>query len=488
LQTEFVVAKNRPTGRIGTAFCNNPVNVRPTHLLLLSALAGLCWLPVGRIEAQTPPAATADDALHLPEVVLPGLQPLINDALEASSRVLQARLAVLIAEAGAQDAKSGLYQHISASAEVDGRQEFRQDLPGVHYSDSIVYSIGTVQPLYHWNALVNRARIGEIQQELSDHEMAEARRNLVVEMRQQYTGLILRALDLKQARWDDARRTKQLQRDEDRAAHGEVPTFDLSDERLAVEQSHLVVERLELAWDRAQADFAVLVGVTTFGADHLPTEIPAVPDWSARLQPATPAVASVSSAPAPAALETLVKAREVARLTYEIERVRLRPTLDLVAGLSENLVSYTANTAQTFGADIQYVGLRVNWNIFDGYQSQAAVARARADLRQKDLDYDLAAQALQRQLTEGWRDLALAQRELAVMEARYAQTGARLAADQPRKDAGQIADEEWQQRLFDHEQVHLDLLRARAAQLLRIADYALLSERSTLPADRVHFP
>jgi hypothetical protein len=116
------------------------------------------------------------------------------------------------------------------------------------------------------------------------------------------------------------------------------------------------------------------------------------------------------------------------------------------------------------------------------------VARARADLRQKDLDFDLAAQALQRQLSEGWTDLELAQRELAVMEARHAQSSARLAADQARKDAGQIADEDWQQRLFDHEQQHLDLLRARAAQLLRIADYALLSERGTLPADRLHFP
>jgi outer membrane protein TolC len=190
----------------------------------------------------------------------------------------------------------------------------------------------------------------------------------------------------------------------------------------------------------------------------------------------------------PDALVQQAKAREAARLTLEIERVRLRPTLDLVAGITESLVAYTANTAETYGAEVRYVGLRVNWNIFDGYQSEAAVARARADLRQKDLDFDLAAQALQRQLSEGWKDLELAQRELALLEARYAQASARLAADQSRKDAGQIADEDWQQRLFEHEQLHLDVLQARAAQLLRVAEYALLSERGTLPSDRLHFP
>ncbi len=464
------------------------MNVRLPHLILFSALTGAGWFPAIRVEAQVQAPPAADDPLRLPETVLPGLQPLIDAALEASSRVLQARLAVLIAAAGEQDARSGLYQHISAGAEIDGRQEFRQDIPGVHYSGSMAYSIGTVQPLYHWNALVNRAQIGAIQKQLADNDLTDARRNLVVELRQQYTALILRALDLKQARWDDNRRTKQLQRDEDRAARGEVPTFDLGDERLAVSQSHLAVERLALGWDRARGDFGVLIGTKTFAADKLPSEIPAVPDWSARLQPADPAVGAGAGAPVPAALASLAKAREVARLTYEIERVRLRPTLDLVAGATENLVSYTANTANTFGAEIQYIGLRVNWNIFDGYQSQAAVARARADLRVKNLDFDLAAQALQRQLADGWKDLELAQRELAVMEARFAQSGSRLTADQARKDKAEIADEDWQQRLFDHEQQHLDLLRARAAQLLRIAEYALLNERGTLPADRLHYP
>jgi len=330
--------------------------------------------------------------------------------------------------------------------------------------------------------------MGEIQKELSENELAEARRDLVVAMRQQYTSLILRALDLKQARWDDDRKTKQLQRDEDRATHGEVPTFDLADERLAVQQSHLRVERMELSWDRARADFAVLIGVKTFAADHLPMEIPAVPDWSAGLKPADSAAPAAVGGTVPDFLVPQAKAREVARLTLEIERVRLRPTLDLVAGITESLVAYTANTAETYGAEVRYVGLRVNWNIFDGYQSEAAVARARADLRQKDLDFDLAAQALQRQLSEGWKDLELAQRELALLEARYAQASARLAADQSRKDAGQIADEDWQQRLFEHEQLHLDVLQARAAQLLRVAEYALLSERGTLPSDRLHFP
>ena len=171
-----------------------------------------------------------------------------------------------------------------------------------------------------------------------------------------------------------------------------------------------------------------------------------------------------------------------------VERVRLRPTFDLVAGVTQDEVNYTANIAAKFGAEIRYLGVRMNWNIFDGGAGRAAATRASAELRQKSLAYDLAAQALQRQLADGWQELELAQLELAAREARFAQSAARLAADRPSFEAGQIAADDWDQRLFDHEQVRLSLVRQRAAQLLRVAEYALLLARGTQPAAALHFP
>ncbi|MEI6861013.1 MAG: TolC family protein [Verrucomicrobiota bacterium] len=449
------------------------------YFLPLTLVAGLVSA-TGYAEENTPPS----DPLRLPEALLPGLQPILASALEASPRVLQSRLAVAVARAGEDLARAGLNPTLSAGAGVDGRQEIRRDLAGTQYSFKFSYGLVATLPLWHWDALANRARMGEIQRQLAEQNLAEARRNLVLELRAQYAGLVLLGQDMAQARWAGRRRSQQLQRDEARAARGEVPALDLADLRLAVQESVLATERLGLAWNRARGDFAALIGVKDFPAENMPGDIPAVPDWTAGLRPPEGAapVAGV------AALAQAAGVREVARIGEAVERVRRRPTFDLVAGVTQDEVNYTANIAAKFGAEIHYLGVRMNWNIFDGGASQASAGRANAELRQKSLAYDLAAQALQRQLADGWQELTLAQRELAAREARLVQSAARLAADRPQLDAGQISADDWDRRMFEHEQVRLDLLRLRAAQLLRVAEYALLRARGTQPAATLHFP
>ena len=452
---------------------------RLPYFFLILVVAGLLPAAGHAQDKMLPP-----DALRLPEMLLPGLQPILASALEASPRVLQGRLAVAVARAGEDVARAGLYPTVSAGAGVDGRQEIRRDLPGTQYSFKYSYGLGASLPIWHWDAPANRARIGEIQRQLAEQNLAEARRNLVLELRAQYTGLVLLGLDVAQARWAGRRRAQQLQRDEARAARGEVPALDLVDLRLAVQEGALATERLVRALGRARGDFAALIGAKVFAAENLPEDSPAVPDWTAGLRPPERLAPAVGVA----ALAQAGGEREAARLGEAVERVRLRPTFDLVAGVTQDEVNYTANIAAKFGAEIRYLGVRMNWNIFDGGAGRAAATRASAELRQKSLAYDLAAQALQRQLADGWQELELAQLELAAREARFAQSAARLAADRPSFEAGQIAADDWDQRLFDHEQVRLSLVRQRAAQLLRVAEYALLLARGTQPAAALHFP
>ena len=442
-----------------------------------------------------PPAAAADGAptpdwLRLPEEMLPGLQPLLNAALDAAPQVLQGRLAVLSAEAGEEDARSGLYPHISAGAGVDGRQEVRKDIPGIHYSLESSYGLAVTQPLWHWHALADQARIGQIQRELAENDLAEARRTLVLELRAQYTDLILLGLEYRQTQENARRAERKLAADEERATHGELAATALADERLAGEENQVQLERQAAAAQRAREDFAVLLGRKDFTVDDLPGEIPPVPSgWAARLQPEPGPTAALAAGPVlPAALARADRERETARLGYEIQSVRLWPTLDAVAGVTQDQVSYTANIGSKIGVQVDYIGLRFNWNIFDGWSSQAGVSRARADLRQKNLAFDLAAQALQRRLADGWLDLRLAQRELALAETRLQNATDRLASARVRHEAGQLADDVWQQQGADLGLQHLAVLRLRAAQLLRVAEYALLLERATLPESRLTFP
>ena len=88
---------------------------RLPYFFLILVVAGLLPAAGHAQDKMLPP-----DALRLPEMLLPGLQPILASALEASPRVLQGRLAVAVARAGEDVARAGLYPTVSAGAGVDG--------------------------------------------------------------------------------------------------------------------------------------------------------------------------------------------------------------------------------------------------------------------------------------------------------------------------------------------------------------------------------
>ncbi len=453
---------------------------RLPHLFLTLAVAA--GLFTAAVRAQGKPPATAADALRLPETLLPALQPLLDAALKESPRVLSSRLALLAADANilAARAPQGWQAGIGAGADV--RQEMRRDIPGVHYSFRFSYGVSVSKSLWDWDAKANRARYAELQRQLAEGELAEARRALVLELRAQFAGLIVRTAELAQARREDDRLSRLLTHDHERAARGEVTALDLNDSENALSLARLAAERLASQLRRAGEDFSVLAGLKDFHAASLPAEIPPVPDLAAALRP--------PAAPAPdvAALEAANTQLAAARATLAAEKVRQKPTLDLVAGVAQDEVNYTANIGSKVGVQTNYVGLRLNWNIWDSHASDAAVSHALTAVRQAELAVLQAGDTLRRQLADGADDVRLGQQELALRETQLANAIARLAADQGRRDAGEISADAWEQRSLAADKLRLDVQQARAAQLLRVAEYALLLRRGTLPAAAIAFP
>jgi outer membrane protein TolC len=448
----------------------------PAALLLFSLLLAPC----SPLHAAS--SADAAAALRLPETLLPGLQPLLDAALNESPRVLQSRLGLLVADANAQTARAPLGWQVGIGVGGDARQETRRDLTGTHYSFKFSYGLAASKPLWDWDARANRARYAELQRQIAEGDLAEARRALVLELRAQYAGLIVRTAELAHARREDEHLARRFANDRERAARGEVSPLDLRDADDALSLARLTTERLAMQLRRAGADFATLAGLKDFPATSLPTEIPAVPELAAALRPPeTPAGGA-------AALESAATQLAANRATLAAEKVRQRPTLDLVAGISQDEVSYTANIGNKVGVQINYVGLRINWNIWDNHASQAAVNRATAAVRQAELALSQAETTLRRQLADGAEDVRLGETELDLREARLATATARLAADQPRRDAGELSTDDWERRQLDAGKLRLDVQQARAAQLLRVAEYALLLRRGTLPAAQISFP
>ena len=488
-----MIAKSTANRRIGAAF---PKTRDPSHLYIFPSVDFrrgelLCWRARPRPNGRRRDHATTDPIagffLRLPETLLPDLQPLLATALAGSSQAIQGRLSIEAARGAEMESKSVVKPHLSLVAGAEARQEFRADIPGVHYDFAATYDLSLVQPLWHWGALDNQVRVGRIQRELAESDFAEARRDLTFEVRTQYVALIMDRLDCEIAQENQAQLEQNLKTDENPDRQRAIAPADLKEERLTVASGALALEKLNDKRQRALRDFAVLLGRETYDGATLPAEVPPVPAaWAQALRP--PPVAESTGGTVPAALARPTKEKRSPKLNHDTQNVRQRPVFDLAVGTRQDQESFTPNIGSRVGVQDNYLGLRLTWSIFDGGATTGAIARTQADLRRKTQALTDATKALRRQVADGWTDLDFAQRELDNLETKYQLRTDEVAADRRLNQNRQISDNDLQTQISAWKQLRADLMRARAAQLLQIAEYALLLERATRPASDLTFP
>src|SRR5690606_29072454 len=94
----------------------------------------------------------------------------------------------------------------------------------------------------------------------------------------------------------------------------------------------------------------------------------------------------------------------------------LLPKLNFIVGMSQDEQSYTINNAQKYGVLSKYVGITVNWQIFDWFATRGAVRSALASKRQSEQSYRIAIDNLQRTVQNAARNIELASRQMAISD------------------------------------------------------------------------
>src|SRR5204863_7022941 len=100
----------------------------------------------------------------LTEKIFPELQPILANALQQSPRMLERNLELDAASGDLLQARAGLYPAVSAYFQDSRTRDQREDVPGTLKTDKLYYNLSVSQPLYHWGAISNRAKIGEIRE------------------------------------------------------------------------------------------------------------------------------------------------------------------------------------------------------------------------------------------------------------------------------------------------------------------------------------
>jgi outer membrane protein TolC len=349
------------------------------------------------------------------EKVFPELQPILATALQQSPRMLERNLDLEASAGDLLQAKAGLYPGVSAYFQDSRTRDRREDIVGTQKTEKLYYSLSVSQPIYHWGAIRNRAKMGEIRDKLASQQYGQAYAVLAQEIRGTYLRLIVLKVQLQTARYDQQQTEQALRLAEDRLKNRVISDAEIFHPRIAVQQAVLNTDRAEEAFSETKKVFRLLTGVSAPADDAIPVAIGAVkpaPQETDRL------LAAFLGHPEPKTFATnFAKGQlEIERLGYAINRTGLRPKFSAVAGISQDEQSYSTNIAQKYGVQSLYLGISGSWNIFDGFATRGAVRSSLARVRKLEANYKQLTETAGADAQRAAHQLKFVERQMAIQD------------------------------------------------------------------------
>lgn len=418
-----------------------------------------------------------NDAPPMPEEIFPQLVTILQDALEQSPRMLVQRLELDVAAGDLQQAKSGLYPTVGGSYQQTETRDEREDLAGRTIDTSkTYYSFSLAQPLFHWGERANNAKAGEIRAKIAEKQYEDAYRLLAREIRWNYLNLISIKAQVAGTRFDQARADQALKAAEERVASKLMSAGEAFPLRIAAEQAALALASAEAGFLDAKQQFELLTGKPAPTDDQIPDIIPT---QAAGGEENTYLLAEFigQSAPDTPTLAALRNQIEVDRLGYLNQRKRLLPKLNFVLGISQDEQSYTINNAQKYGVLSQFVGLQVNWQIFDGFATRGAVRTALARQRQSEMRYKNTVASQKRQAEAAVRAVDIARRQMAISDRMLDNSQSYLTFRENDFKRGNASESDVEQAKSGFNSSKVSAINARINFLMKQVDFISLIAR-----------
>ena len=396
-------------------------------MLRLPRLIATGLILLGAFFASSRAQSTNTAALPLPENYFPELKGILEAAAKQSPRMILRNLDNVIAEQSRIAARSGQLPTVGGFLQYNPWQRDRRaDLPEPTDTKKLYYNLSLNQPLFHWGALQNNTRIGELQAKITQGQTAEAYRGLAQEIRGTYLQLVLKKLLLARTQLHVEITRDQLAVAQTKFEKKVISEGDLFMPRLNHDQAILSYDRALEDFDSTKRTFAKLTGTPAIDDNQIAGGIPTItpaPDLLGAILATHVSKQDWNSY----YLETLRKQLEVEKLNYKVAANRLRPNLNMIVGVSQDEQSYTANIANKYKLQSTFVGFQVSWSIFDGFAAHSAVASSDARRRQLQQTYEDAqtslsdlARAQFKQIEFSARSMELANRLLGSAEGNLA--------------------------------------------------------------------
>ncbi len=363
------------------------------------------------------------DNLALPERAMPGLGPILEQAMQQSPRMLNRALDLEIAENGRIESRSYLLPYVGGNyRQVESRDD-RADLSETIRVNKVYYDFSITQPVFYWGERRNNYRASQISKLIAQGNYREAYRSLAQELRGKFGSLIVQKNQLARARRALAYAQQQVKIAEERLAKKVISDLEIYPIRLSAEQGQISLERTEFEFETAKHSFARLAGIPSITDEQIPDEVPIVGYDASAMNELLSGFLSAKELPNNEVVN-LRRQLEIQELQYKNAKTRLRPKVSAVMGTNQDEQSFSINNAAKYRVTSNYVGVSVSWTIFDGFASQASVRNAIARRRQAENDLTEAndrvaqqAQAQARYVNFAARTMAISDRALVAAEA-----------------------------------------------------------------------
>lgn len=429
-----------------------------------------CLLVLGSLVVGGSPAAEFPTA----EQLFPELDQMLRDAVEQSPRMVSRQLELVRMRAYAQVANARLLPSAGGNVQYNVQQDDRTDVRGVT-SERFYYNFSVNQPLFHWGALQAAAKMGKVDADVSSNNVAEAYRLLTLEVRAAFLDLILAKAAVRSAGFDLEIANRRLDIARRRVASGETVNSSVGGAELDVNQRQLDLDRAASRLRRSLWQFARLIGRADFAESVVPEAIPPVLESEA---------ASTDSLRInfveQGGLEDTIGYRNASaaiereKLNERATRTTLRPKVDATAGISQDEVSYYADPGNRLLLRSLYVGVRVNWNIFDSFATRANVRAIRAHVRQLEQERAQLSDALREQAEQAEENVVFARRETEIAEVRFSSAQGGLSFTRDLQQRGQANEDQVATAQSQFYSAELSVFGARARYLNAVAAFLSL--------------
>lgn len=330
------------------------------------------------------------------------------------------RARVQAAEADEHARLAQKWPQLRMNLQLANRSEFRDGDPEFQNTTQPFGIARLEQELYHWGSLDAWRDIGKFRKSIEENNYNETYRLLVLRVRTLYLRLLFAREQIGYYQAEVSRLQQNLSSSMQQADAGRITSDDLELERLAVEEAQIALERAQDESDMLEEDLRLASGwqAPILGIDQ---------DLLLRLNQMERAEQSsseiIATAAAPPSAEYLNKQEELNIEEADFVRIRAKnlPLFDLVAEAYQDQIA--TQGLDNVDRTVFTVYLRVNWHIFDGFETQWQKIQSKAKQRalQDEAEHiaakdRLEVERLQRNRKMLQRDIRLWERRVAISE------------------------------------------------------------------------